>query len=71
MFFATIALTVVLYIKIPKGYFPTDDSGLIDGASQSSSDTSFQSMTRFQQQLADADRIATSAVAGVGSVRAA
>ena len=57
VFFATIALTVVLYIKIPKGYFPIDDSGLIVGASQSSSDTSFQSMTRFQQQLEDADRI--------------
>lgn len=26
VFFATIALTVTLYIKVPKGYFPTDDS---------------------------------------------
>src|SRR5690349_19770641 len=41
VFFATIALTVVLYIKIPKDYFPIDDSGLIYGVSQSSSDTSF------------------------------
>ncbi len=31
VFFATIALTVVLYIKTPKGYFPTDDSGFIIG----------------------------------------
>src|SRR5215216_3909044 len=67
VFFATIALTVVLYIKIPKGYFPTDDSGLIVGASQSSSDTSFQSMTRFQQQLEDAVE-SDDAVAGVGSI---
>ncbi|MEH2496222.1 multidrug efflux pump [Bradyrhizobium sp. AZCC 1678] len=67
VFFATIALTVVLYIKIPKGYFPIDDSGLIVGASQSSSDTSFQSMTRFQQQLEDAIE-SDDAVAGVGSI---
>ncbi len=66
VFFATIALTVVLYIKIPKGYFPTDDSGLIYGISQSSSDTSFQSMTRFQRQLEDAVE-SDPAVAGVGS----
>jgi multidrug efflux pump len=67
VFFATIALTVVLYIKIPKGYFPIDDSGLIVGASQSSSDTSFQSMTRFQQQLEEAVE-SDDAVAGVGSI---
>src|SRR4029078_12431083 len=30
--FATIALTVVLYIKTPKGYFPTDDSGFVIGS---------------------------------------
>ncbi|MCK1642997.1 efflux RND transporter permease subunit [Bradyrhizobium sp. 157] len=67
VFFATIALTVVLYINIPKGYFPIDDSGLIVGASQSSSDTSFQSMTRFQQQLENAIE-SDDAVAGVGSI---
>ena len=67
VFFATLALTVVLYIKIPKGYFPIDDSGLIVGASQSSSDTSFQSMTRFQRQLADVIE-SDDAVAAVGSI---
>ncbi|MEH2526195.1 MULTISPECIES: efflux RND transporter permease subunit [unclassified Bradyrhizobium] len=67
VFFATIALTVVLYIKIPKGYFPIDDSGLIVGASQSSSDTSFQSMTRFQQQLEETIE-SDEAVAGIGSI---
>ena len=66
VFFATIALTVVLYIKMPKDYFPIDDSGLIYGVSQSSSDTSFQSMTKFQQQLEDAVE-SDPAVAGVGS----
>ena len=29
VFFATIALTVTLYIKSPKGYFPIDDSGFV------------------------------------------
>ncbi|WFU18773.1 efflux RND transporter permease subunit [Bradyrhizobium sp. CB3481] len=67
VFFATIALTVVLYIKVPKGYFPIDDSGFIVAASQSSSDTSFQSMTRYQRQLEDALE-ADDAVAGVGSI---
>ncbi len=66
LFFATVTLTVVLYIKIPKDYFPTDDSGLIYGISQSSSDTSFRSMTKFQQQLEDAVE-SDPAVAGVGS----
>src|SRR5215207_8208215 len=66
VFFATIALTVVLYIKIPKGYFPIDDSGLIYGVSQSSSDTSFQAMLGLQQQLADIV-MADPAVASVGS----
>ena len=67
VFFATIVLTVVLYIKIPKGYFPNDDSGLIVGASQSSSDTSFQSMTRLQQQLEETIE-SDPAVGGVGSI---
>src|SRR5207342_417146 len=66
VFFATIELTVVLYIKTPKGYFPTDDSGFIVGASQASSDTSFQSMLGLQQQLADIV-MADPAVAGIGS----
>jgi multidrug efflux pump len=53
VFFATIALTVVLYIKTPKGYFPTDDSGFVIGATRASPDTSFQAMLGLQQQLAD------------------
>jgi len=67
VFFATIALTVTLYIKTPKGYFPVDDSGLIVGASVASSDTSFQSMIKLQQQLMDVVQ-ADPAVSGVGSI---
>ena len=44
VFFATIALTVTLYIKTPKGYFPTDDCGFVIGATRASADISFQAM---------------------------
>src|SRR6516225_9583994 len=67
VFFATIALTVTLYIKVPKGYFPTDDSGFVIGATRASADISFQSMLGLQQQLAEIV-MADPAVAGIGSV---
>src|SRR5258708_6542172 len=66
VFFATIALTVTLYIKTPKGYFPVDDSGFVIGATRASPDISFQAMLGLQQQLADIV-MADPAVAGVGS----
>ncbi|HAP10960.1 MAG TPA: hypothetical protein DCR50_08915, partial [Afipia sp.] len=53
VFVATIALTVTLYIKTPKGYFPTDDSGLVIGATRASPDVSFQAMLGLQQRIAD------------------
>jgi multidrug efflux pump len=49
---ATLVLTVVLYIIIPKGFFPTQDTGIIQGISQASASTSFESMTEKQQELA-------------------
>jgi multidrug efflux pump len=67
VFFATIALTVTLYIKTPKGYFPVDDSGFVIGSTRASADISFQSMLGLQQQLADIV-MADPAVAGVGSI---
>jgi multidrug efflux pump len=67
VFFATIALTVVLYIKTPKAYFPIDDSGFVIGSTRASADTSFQSMLGLQQRLADIV-MADPAVAGIGSV---
>jgi len=48
---ATLALTVVLYITIPKGFFPTQDTGIIQGISQASPSISFASMTEKQQEL--------------------
>jgi multidrug efflux pump len=67
VFFATIALTVTLYIKTPKGYFPVDDSGFVIGSTRASADISFQSMLGLQQRLADIV-MADPAVAGIGSV---
>jgi multidrug efflux pump len=67
VFFATIALTVTLYIKTPKGYFPVDDSGFVIGATRASADISFQSMLGLQQQLADIV-MADPAVAGIASI---
>jgi multidrug efflux pump len=49
---ATLVLTAVLYIIIPKGFFPTQDTGIIQGISQASADTSFTAMTEDQQELA-------------------
>jgi multidrug efflux pump len=66
VFVATIALTVTLYIKTPKGYFPSDDSGFVFGSTRASADISFQAMLKLQQQLADIV-IADPAIAGVGS----
>src|SRR3954464_233455 len=66
VFFATIALTVTLYIKTPKGYFPVDDSGFVIGSTRASADISFQSMLSLQQRLADIV-MQDPAVAGIGS----
>ena len=49
---ATLILTGVLYTTIPKGFFPTQDTGIIQGISQASAATSFEAMTRMQQELA-------------------
>ena len=49
---ATLVLTVVLYIIIPKGFFPTQDTGVIQGISQAPETISFAAMEKKQQQLA-------------------
>jgi len=66
VFFATIALTVTLYIKTPKGYFPIDDSGFVIGSTRASADVSFQSMLGLQQRVMDIV-MADPAVKGIGS----
>ena len=49
---ATLALTVLLYIFIPKGFFPVQDTGVIQGISQAPAPTSFSAMSQKQQDLA-------------------
>jgi hydrophobe/amphiphile efflux-1 (HAE1) family protein len=52
--FGTIALTGYLYVIIPKGFFPQQDTGLIIGQSEAAQDISFQAMLERQQALQDA-----------------
>jgi multidrug efflux pump len=49
----TVVVTVALYIEIPKGFFPTQDTGQIQGISQGAQDVSFADMARHQQALDD------------------
>jgi multidrug efflux pump len=49
---ATLLLTVLLYILVPKGFFPTQDTGAIQGISEASQSVSFSAMARRQQELA-------------------
>ena len=63
---ATIALTVDLYIKTPKGYFPQDDTGLIFTSTRAAPDISYRAMVDMQLKALDII-LADPAVAGVGS----
>ncbi len=47
----TLALTLILYVLAPKGFFPTQDTGAIQGISQADQSVSFSAMARRQQQL--------------------
>ena len=50
----TFALTAYLYITIPKGFFPVQDTGVIQGITQAGQDISFDKMANLQQELAAA-----------------
>ncbi len=49
----TVALTAFLYVVIPKGFFPVQDTGLIQGISNAAPTASYTSVSRGQQALAD------------------
>jgi len=51
VFFVTMALTVVMAIESPKGFFPSQDTGLISGVSEASQEVSPYEMMRLQQEL--------------------
>jgi HAE1 family hydrophobic/amphiphilic exporter-1 len=70
----TIALTGYLYVIIPKGFFPQQDTGLIIGQSEAAQDISFEAMKERQQALLDAimrdpavDTVGSAVGAGGGS----
>jgi len=46
-----LVLTVFLYIVVPKGFFPTQDTGIVQGISQAAPSISFDAMTQRQQDL--------------------
>jgi HAE1 family hydrophobic/amphiphilic exporter-1 len=74
IFFATLGLSVYLFVIIPKGFFPQQDNGLITATSEASQDISFAAMQSRQEELAKivmADpAVATVAMAIGGSGRA-
>ncbi|MGE6792943.1 MdtB/MuxB family multidrug efflux RND transporter permease subunit [Pseudomonas guineae] len=49
----TMALTVVLYLAVPKGFFPVQDTGVIQGISEAPQSISFKAMSERQQRLAE------------------
>jgi multidrug efflux pump len=49
----TMALTVVLYLAVPKGFFPVQDTGVIQGISEAPQSISFRAMSERQQRLAE------------------
>ncbi|PTS86413.1 multidrug transporter subunit MdtB [Pseudomonas sp. HMWF032] len=49
----TLALTVVLYLAVPKGFFPVQDTGVIQGISEAPQSISFRAMSERQQRLAE------------------
>jgi multidrug efflux pump len=51
---ATVVLTALLYVIIPKGFFPVQDTGLIQGISEARQSISYGAMAERQQALADA-----------------
>jgi len=66
----TLGLTVFLYIVIPKGFFPVQDTGLIQGISEAEPSVSFDAMSQRQQALAaailkDPDVVSLSSFIGV------
>jgi HAE1 family hydrophobic/amphiphilic exporter-1 len=65
--FATLAATVWLYIIIPKGFFPTEDTGFISASTESVTDISFPAMSVLQAKVADIVR-ADKAVDYVNSI---
>ncbi|MCH3159110.1 efflux RND transporter permease subunit, partial [Listeria monocytogenes] len=50
---ATLALTALLYLAMPKGFFPVQDTGVIQGVAEAPQAISFQAMSERQRALAE------------------
>jgi len=66
----TLAFTIVLYMMIPKGFFPVQDTGMIQGISEAPQSISYDAMARLQNRLAetilkDPDVVSLSSFIGV------
>ena len=73
--FATLAATIALYIVIPKGFLPPQDTGLITAVTEAGQEVSFVEMQRLQSQVVDAirkdpDVTGVVAIAGVTPINA-
>jgi multidrug efflux pump len=69
----TLALTIFLFLRIPKGFFPVQDTGVLLGISEAPATISFQSMAERQQSLTrvilkDPDVVSLSSFIGVDGV---
>jgi multidrug efflux pump len=51
--FGTVALNVYLFARVPKGFFPQQDTGRLNGSIQADQDTSFQQMDKMLRQYVD------------------
>src|SRR5262249_51459509 len=54
IFFATLALTILLFIRIPKGFVPVQDTGILYATIDAPQDVSYPEMVRRLQTFADA-----------------
>jgi hydrophobic/amphiphilic exporter-1 (mainly G- bacteria), HAE1 family len=53
VFFATLAATVALFVVIPKGFFPQQDTGILSGTAEAGQDISFQGMQQLLMRQAE------------------
>jgi hydrophobe/amphiphile efflux-1 (HAE1) family protein len=70
VFVATVTCSVLLYVVIPKGFFPNQDTGILIGTTVAAQDISFDAMSRLQQQVSDVvqeDPAVYSVVSAVGA----
>ncbi len=68
--FVTLVVTILLYIVVPKGFFPVQDTGIIQGISVAAQTTSYDAMAQHQRDLAavilkDPDVVSVSSFIGV------